>query len=106
MGLLEGLGRLNYYEIILDIAALVAIVLVPVVVLRYRGFLERRRVKDLQANLWDDHAIDHYILLFEGGGVKRERGRKGLDKAIENEFFRVHDFQNYLAPLSFLSVAA
>lgn len=109
MGLLERLGQINYYEIMLDIAAIVAVIFVPVIVLRYRQFLKARRLKDLQANLWDDDAMKAYIRLFQSGGKKRgekETIESSMEKTIREEFFSVHSFRSYALPLFFLSVAA
>lgn len=94
------------YMVILGVAALVAIAIVPVFVLRYRRFLVQRRLKDLNANLWDQEAIDYFLRLFGSGGSKKVSGKESMTDAIEEEFFRIHNLQNYLVPLAFLSAVS
>src|ERR1051326_9234597 len=86
---------------------MVAIVLAPMLVIRYRHFLNRRRLNDLYANLWNSDGIERYVRLFGSRKTgKSEASDKDLNEAIEEEFFRVHSFQSYLLPLLLLSVVS
>jgi hypothetical protein len=94
----------SYYKTILIVASSVAIALVPLLVMIYRQFLVRRRLKELHANLWTEPAIEDYVRLFGSGGSKKLVGEHAMKEAIKEEFFRVHSLWNYFLPIVLLSV--
>src|SRR5262249_29355920 len=55
---------------------------------------------------WEEEAIDDYICLLGSGGTGKASGKDGMNKAIQEEFFQVHSFQNYALPLFLLSVVS
>jgi hypothetical protein len=95
-----------YYEIILWTAASVAILLVPVLVLTYRSFLVRRRLKDLDNNLWNPKAAKEYIRLFGCASSHNPSDDHAMKQAISEEFFGVHSFGNYFIPLFLVTITS
>jgi hypothetical protein len=92
------------YKTILIVASSIAIALVPLLVMTYRQFLVKRRLKDLHANLWNKHAIEDYVRLFGSGGSQKPASDDAMKEAIKEEFFRVHSLWNYFLPIVLLSV--